>query len=152
MSKRKQDNYSNTVYMAKEPSAREKKYFNRFKTKATDIVNDSESLKNLLTKLKAKLDDSEKDDSLREKLIEYLKLVSRMVTNTVSGSYKDMPWQTFVMIIAGLLYFIAPLDALPDFIPIAGLLDDATILVWLGKCFREDLENYKTWEQANFSE
>lgn len=138
--------------MAKEPSAREKKYFNRFKTKAVDIVSDSESLKNLLTKLKAKLDDSEKDDSLREKLVEYLKLVSRMVSNTISGSYKELPWQTLVMIVAGLLYFIAPLDALPDFIPVAGLLDDATILVWLGKCFREDLENYKVWEQANFSE
>lgn len=138
--------------MAKEPSAREKKYFNRFKTKAVDIVSDSESLKNLLTKLKAKLDDSEKDDSLREKLVEYLKLVSRMVSNTISGSYKELPWQTLVMIVAGLLYFIAPLDALPDFIPVAGLLDDATILVWLGKCFREDLENYKIWEQANFSE
>ncbi len=138
--------------MAKEPSAREKKYFNRFKKKAVDIVNDSDSLKSLLIKLKDKLDASEGDDSLRHKLVEYVKLVSRMVTNTVSGNYKDMPWQTLVMIVAGLLYFIAPLDALPDFIPVAGYLDDATILVWLGKCFREDLENYKTWEQANFSE
>lgn len=138
--------------MAKEPSAREKRHFNRFKKKAADIVNDSESLKKLLVRLKTKLDDSEKDDSLREKLVEYLKLVSRMVTNTISGAYKDMPWQTLVMIVAGLLYFIAPLDALPDFIPVAGLLDDATVLIWLGKCFREDLENYKTWEQANFYE
>lgn len=138
--------------MAKEPSAREKKYFNRFKTKAADIVNDSEALKNMLTKLKEKLDVSEKDDSLRQKLVDYLKLVTRMVTNTVNGNYKDMPWQTLVMIVGGLLYFIAPLDALPDFIPVAGYLDDATILVWLGKCFREDLENYKTWEQANFSQ
>ena len=138
--------------MAKEPSAREKKYFNRFKKRAVNIVNDSDSLKSLLIKLKDKLDASEGDDSLRHKLVEYLKLVLRMVSNTVSGNYKDMPWQTLVMIVAGLLYFIAPLDALPDFIPVAGYLDDATILVWLGKCFREDLENYKTWEQANFSE
>ncbi len=138
--------------MAKEPSAREKKYFGRFKKKAITIVNDSESLKSLLLKLKVKLDDSEKDDSLRQKLIDYLKLVSRMVTNSVSGTYKDLPWQTLVMIVAGLIYFIAPLDALPDFIPIAGYLDDATILVWLGKCFRDDLELYKTWEEANFSE
>ncbi len=138
--------------MAKEPSAREKKYFDRFKKKAITIVNDSESLKSLLVKLKVKLDDSEKDDSLRQKLVDYLKLVSRMVTNSVSGTYKDLPWQTLVMIVAGLIYFIAPLDALPDFIPVAGYLDDATILVWLGKCFRDDLELYKTWEEANFSE
>lgn len=138
--------------MAKEPSDREKKYFDRFKTKASKIVDDSDSLKKLLIQLKEKLDASEKDDSLRQKLVDYLKLVSRMVTNSVNGSYKDLPWQTLVMVVAGLLYFIAPLDALPDFIPVAGLLDDATVLVWLGKCFREDLDNYKTWEQANFSE
>lgn len=138
--------------MAKEPSEREKKHFDRFKRKAVDVVNDSESLKKLLGKLKTKLDDSEKDDSLRQKLIDYLKLISRMVSNTVSGNYSETPWQTLVMIVAGLLYFIAPLDALPDFIPVVGLIDDATILIWLGKCFREDLDNYKSWEQTNFSE
>lgn len=138
--------------MSKEPSSREKKYFNRFKAKAEHIVKDSDALKGMLSKLKSKLDQSENDDSLRQKLIDYLKLVSRMVANTVSGKYSDLPWQTLVMIVGGLLYFIAPLDALPDFIPVAGLLDDATILIWLGKCFREDLENYKNWEQVNFSE
>lgn len=138
--------------MSKEPSNREKKFFNRFKAKAENIVNDSEALKGMLSKLKSKLDQSESDDSLRQKLIDYLKLVSRMVANTISGKYTDLPWQTLVMIVGGLLYFIAPLDAIPDFIPVAGLLDDATILVWLGKCFREDLENYKNWEQVNFSE
>lgn len=138
--------------MSKEPSNREKKYFNRFKTKAEKIVGDSEALRGMLVKLKSKLDDSESDDSLRQKLVDYLKLVSRMIANTVSGKYNDLPWQTLVMIVGGLLYFIAPLDALPDFIPVAGLLDDATILIWLGKCFREDLENYKNWEQVNFSE
>lgn len=138
--------------MSKDPSSREKKYFNRFKAKAENIVNDSEALKGMLSKLKSKLDQSESDDSLRQKLIDYLKLVSRMVANTINGKYTELPWQTLVMIVGGLLYFIAPLDAIPDFIPVAGLLDDATILIWLGKCFREDLENYKNWEQVNFSE
>ena len=138
--------------MSKEPSSRERKYFDRFKKKAEGIVNDSDALKKVLTRLKTKLDASESDDSLKTKLIEYLKLISRMVANTMSGKYTETPWQTMVMIIGGLLYFIAPLDALPDFIPVAGLVDDATILLWLGKCFREDLDNYKIWEKANFSE
>jgi len=137
--------------MTKEPSSREKKYFNKFKAKAERIVGDNEALKGMLVKLKTKLDDSEGDDSLRSKLVDYLKLVSRMIGNTINGTYKELPWQTLVMMVGGLLYFIAPLDALPDFIPIAGLLDDATILVWLGKCFRDDLDNYKSWEQSNLS-
>lgn len=137
---------------AKEPNKKEQRYFNKFKEKAKHIVNDHDELRNVLDKLNAKLEATEGDDTLKDKMINYLKLIGRMLSNTISGAYTDVPWQTLVMILAGLLYFIAPLDALPDFIPVAGLLDDATILVWLGRCFREDLDQYKNWEAANFSE
>ena len=137
--------------MEKEPNDKEQKYFNKFREKAKTIVNDHDELKKVLEKLNAKLEASESDDSLKDKMINYLKLIGRMLSNTISGAYTDVPWQTLVMILAGLLYFLAPLDALPDFIPVAGFVDDATILVWLGRCFREDLDQYKTWEEANFS-
>ncbi len=32
-----------------------------------------------------------------------------------------------VLVIGALLYLISPIDAVPDFIPVAGFLDDATI-------------------------
>ncbi|WP_420387837.1 YkvA family protein [Roseivirga sp.] len=134
-----------------EPNATEKRFFNRFKDKAMQIVGDSSALKNVLVKVQDKLDRMENDDSLKGKIVAYLNLIIRMVSNSVSGAYPDMPWQTMVMIIAGLLYFIAPLDALPDFIPVAGLLDDATILAWLGKSFKDDLSRYKEWEEVNLS-
>ena len=138
--------------MEKEPSHKEKKYFNKFREKAKTIVGDHEELKKVLEELNARLEATENDDSLKDKMVNYLKLIGRMLSNTMSGAYTDVPWQTLVMILAGLLYFLAPLDALPDFIPIAGFLDDATILVWLGRCFKEDLEQYKSWEAANFSQ
>lgn len=125
---------------------KEHKILNRLKAKAERIVNDHEALKELLRKAKKKLEKAEKDDSLMKKMVEYLQLISRMLGNYLNGKYNDTPWQTVVMMIAGLLYFITPLDAIPDFIPVAGLVDDMTVLVWLGKCFREDLANYKAWE------
>ena len=136
----------------KEPNKKEQRYFNKFKQKAKIIVNDHDELKKVLEKLNAKLEASETDDNLKDKMINYLKLMGRMLSNTISGAYANVPWQTLVMILAGLLYFLVPLDALPDFIPIAGYVDDATILVWLGRCFKEDLEKYKLWESANFSD
>jgi len=105
-------------------------------------------LKNLLVKAQKKMDEMEGDDSLKGKIVAYLNLVIRMISNSVSGKYPNMPWQTLVMIVAGLLYFIAPIDAIPDFIPIAGFIDDATILAWLGKSFQDDLGKYREWEQA----
>ncbi len=125
---------------------KENRILNRLKVKAENIVNDHDALKELLEKTRKKLEGAEKDDSLMLKMMEYLKLISRMLGNYLNGNYNETPWQTVVMMIAGLLYFITPLDAIPDFIPIAGLVDDVTVLVWLGKCFREDLANYQLWE------
>jgi uncharacterized membrane protein YkvA (DUF1232 family) len=134
-----------------EPNSTEKRFFERFKQKAIKIVGDSSGLKNLLVKVQNKMDDMEDDDSLKGKIVAYLNLVVRMISNSVSGRYPDMPWQTLVMIVAGLIYFIAPIDALPDFIPVAGFLDDATILAWLGKSFQDDLNKYREWEELNLS-
>ena len=121
------------------------------KARAQKIVTDHEELKKLLAKAQVKLDKAGEDDSLMAKLTEYLKLISRMITNSLNGNYNHTPWQTMVMLIAGLLYFITPIDAIPDWIPVGGLIDDATVLVWLGRCFRDDLEKYKSWEGANDS-
>lgn len=134
-----------------EPNSTEKRFFDRFKEKAIKIVGNSSELKGVLVKVQKKMDDMEGDDSLKGKIVAYLNLIVRMVSNSVSGRYPDMPWQTLVMIVAGLVYFIAPIDALPDFIPVAGFLDDATILAWLGKSFQDDLSKYKEWEKLNLS-
>jgi uncharacterized membrane protein YkvA (DUF1232 family) len=49
-----------------------------------------------------------------------------------------------VMIVAGLLYLISPLDVVPDFIPVLGWMDDlgiaAMILAYLGGKAGDDTE------------
>lgn len=128
---------------------REEKFFDKMRSKATKIVNDREELKKLLVKAQDKMTKTSSDDSLKAKVFEFLSLIIRMIRSYIKGDYKETPWQTLVMFVAGLIYFITPLDAIPDFIPVAGLIDDATVLVWLGKCFKQDLSNYKKWEDSN---
>ena len=151
LSKTRLGNHSNMATTEKEPNNKQKRYFENFKRRANRIVNDSDALKETLEKASQKLKESETDDGLRTKLIDYVKLVIRMIRNSVNGNYQSLPWQTLVMMLAGLIYFLAPLDALPDFIPVAGLVDDATILLWLGKSFQDDLTKYKAWEDLNYS-
>ena len=130
-------------------SAKTTRVLGKMEKKARGIVHDHEALKKLLEKAKEKLEATQKDDSLLEKLTAYIQMVIRMLSNYLNGRYNDTPWQTVVMLIAGLLYFIVPLDAIPDFIPIGGWIDDATILAWIGKCFRDDLARYRKWEESN---
>jgi uncharacterized membrane protein YkvA (DUF1232 family) len=136
----------------REPSDKEMRVLGKMKSRAQKIVSDHDELKKVLDKTRKKLEDAQNDDSLMKKLTEFVKLIMRMITSYLDGSYNDTPWQTIVMLLAGLLYFITPLDAIPDFIPIGGLIDDATVLVWLGKCVRDDLTRSKNWETVNDSE
>ena len=132
----------------REPTDREMRVLGKIKARTQKIVQDHGELKKLLDKTHKKLEEAQEDDSLMQKMSDYLKMVTRMIANYLNGSYNHTPWQTILMLVAGLLYFITPLDAIPDFIPIAGLLDDATVLVWLGHCFRDDIAQYKKWEDS----
>ena len=87
----------------KEPNNKQKRYFENFKRRANRIVNDSDALKETLEKASQKLKESETDDGLRTKLIDYVKLVIRMIRNSVNGNYQNLPWQTLVMMLAGLM-------------------------------------------------
>lgn len=133
-------------------SKREERFFGKMKAKAAKIVNNRVKLKELLADSQKKMEASSNDDSLKSKIVEFLSLIMRMISSYIKGVYTEVPWQTIIMFVAGLIYFITPLDAIPDFIPVVGLIDDGTVLVWLGKSFREDIYRFKKWEDANDSE
>ena len=41
-----------------------------------------------------------------------------------------------------------PLDAIPDFIPIVGLLDDAAVIAFVLRAVQTDIQNFKDWEDG----
>ncbi|WP_070886551.1 YkvA family protein [Pseudomonas argentinensis] len=64
------------------------------------------------------------------------------------GSYRAVNPQALVAIVAGLIYFVSPLDALPDFIPGLGLVDDLAVLAWVMKTWGGELDAFRTWRDA----
>jgi uncharacterized membrane protein YkvA (DUF1232 family) len=48
-----------------------------------------------------------------------------------------------ILIGAALLYFITPIDLIPDFIPVIGLLDDAAVIAYVVYKLKDELEEYK---------
>jgi uncharacterized membrane protein YkvA (DUF1232 family) len=59
---------------------------------------------------------------------ETLQALLRLLTAWAKGRYRVVPWRTLVLAIAGILYFLDPLDLFPDPIPLFGYLDDAGVL------------------------
>lgn len=72
----------------------------------------------------------------------------RLLRAYVNGSYRQIPWQSLVMIVASLIYFINPFDIIPDFIPLQGLIDDATVMLFTFKSVQTDLNQFRNWEET----
>jgi uncharacterized membrane protein YkvA (DUF1232 family) len=82
------------------------------------------------------------------KLWEDIQLLVRLVKAWKSGSYKGVSAQTLVSIVAAILYFISPLDVIPDFIPGVGYIDDAAVIAWLISNISDDLDEFRSWEEG----
>jgi uncharacterized membrane protein YkvA (DUF1232 family) len=73
----------------------------------------------------------------------------RLIGAAASGRYHGIPTPTLIGGIAVLLYFISPIDAIPDFIPAIGLLDDAALLAWFMTSIKDEMDRFAEWERAS---
>jgi len=104
-----------------------------------------ELLREVLTKAKDVADKENK--GVGQVLTDKLTTLSRMVKAYVSGQYRIVPWPTILKIVAVLIYFVSPIDVIPDILPIIGLTDDLAIVLWLFRALHEDIENFEAWER-----
>lgn len=71
-----------------------------------------------------------------------------MVTDSVRGSYKGLGKKNLLMIVAGLIYLINPLDIVPDFIFGIGFADDLSVLVYIISKLSEEMAKYRFWKKG----
>ncbi len=80
------------------------------------------------------------------KLWEDIKLMVGLVTDYLKGDYKEVPWNVIASISGAVVYFVSPIDVIPDFIPGFGYLDDALVIKLALGFAKSDLEKYKQWK------
>ncbi|MEI0485768.1 YkvA family protein [Brachyspira intermedia] len=103
-----------------------------------------EKLKSIIEKSKDILNLS--SSAHLSKFLNQIQLMINMIGDYINGNYKNVPWKTIASIAGALIYIILPIDAIPDVVPLAGLLDDAFIIGLCIKCFSTDLQQYKVWK------
>jgi uncharacterized membrane protein YkvA (DUF1232 family) len=54
------------------------------------------------------------------------------------------------MIVAAIIYFVTPFDAVPDFIPWLGFTDDLTFVLFVLARVREELDKFVGWEEERW--
>lgn len=72
----------------------------------------------------------------------------RLLRAWAGGRYQQVSGKTIVLVIAALLYFINPLDIIPDVLPAVGLLDDVTVLGFVINRVRKEIDGFLTWEKS----
>lgn len=69
----------------------------------------------------------------------------RMVQSYAKGEYRGVSLQGIALTVAALIYFVAPLDFIPDFLLI-GLIDDIALMMWVYKNYSKEIEAFLQWE------
>ena len=63
-----------------------------------------------------------------------------------TGHYK-MPWKTCFWVLLCLVYFLSPIDTLPDIIPILGFADDGAFMVFVLLRIHQELQTFRLDQQ-----
>ncbi|MDR5902394.1 YkvA family protein [Halomonas icarae] len=78
-----------------------------------------------------------------------LRLFVPMLGDVLRGRYRPVPWMAILWMLAALVYLISPLDLIPDFLVLVGVLDDAVIVGWLLTRVDSALGPYRAWREES---
>lgn len=135
------------LYLRQLISMNKEKSLKDYLSKAKIIINDDQKLKKLIDDVLKKLKKLSTDKKTTAKLNDSLRLFIRIINAYTSKEYTYVPWKTICLLVAGLIYFIYPIDLIPDFIPIAGIIDDVALIAWIYESIKEDIDNFLEWEK-----
>jgi uncharacterized membrane protein YkvA (DUF1232 family) len=116
----------------------------RFESVAKDYFEKPEKTEDLIQRASKKAAD--KKGTLHE-VWEHLHLLFDLVTAWRKGEYRKIPKGSILMIIATIIYFVSPIDFVPDFLVGFGILDDAAVIGFTLKQISSDLEKFKLWKE-----
>ena len=62
-------------------------------------------------------------------------------------SYRKVSAASLVLLVAALLYFVTPVDVIPDALGVLGFVDDLAVIQTAVETVREELEQFREWEK-----
>ncbi len=114
------------------------------KGEAEKLLQDRDKMEHFLARLETKL-------SLIPVAGNYLSdipVLISLVRAYVDKTYVEIPIGSILAIIGALIYFLSPVDLIPDIIPGLGYLDDAAVLGIAFKLVHDDVAEYKKWRDT----
>lgn len=119
--------------------------YKKAKEKAAEYIDSPQKLDELLQEAGDKARSSK---GWLGEIWEKLTACLRLLKAYAKGEYRDIPLKSILIIVAAIVYFVMPLDLLPDFIFGLGLLDDAGVIAWTLAIVSSEIDKFIEWEKA----
>lgn len=122
--------------------------FKGFLRKAESYLKQPLRIKQLLNDAYQKASAKKDVGHIAHEAWESLQTLFRLVKSAASGEYTGMPAPTVLAAVAVLIYFLSPIDLVPDFIPVVGLLDDVALMAWFTSTLKTEMDKFAEWEKS----
>jgi uncharacterized membrane protein YkvA (DUF1232 family) len=110
---------------------------------AESVVADGKKLAGVIEEAVTKMESH--SDALKG-ILDDLQLIFRLVRARAKGEYKNVSTQTLIILVGAVVYFLMPFDAIPDFIPGIGFMDDVTVIGMALSAAKVEIDKFRGWE------
>lgn len=118
-----------------------------FMGKAQKVAGEEGKLKQLLKSTTDQLEVAAHHPTVQSAM-EPIKVFRRMLT-----AHKNQQFiisnKTMGLIVLGLVYFVTPIDIIPDFLPVLGYADDLSVLIAVYNSVKHEVDAFAKWEKTS---
>lgn len=122
-----------------------------FSAKAKKLIDNPEKVSAVLEKAISLCDDLGQVRFIG-KYFKDISLICNMINDYICRRYTKVPMATVITLLAAVLYFISPIDIIPDFLPLIGHLDDMLVFAFVQDAAKIDLKKYEKWKKQTEDE
>ncbi|WP_409291963.1 YkvA family protein [Peribacillus sp. SCS-37] len=114
-----------------------------FRIQAGKMAGDKGRSRTLLKRAAGK---AAKNETALKGVWKRLQLLMEMAKSWAAGDYRRIPYRSLIIILVGIIYFVSPLDFIPDFLLGFGMMDDIAVLGFVLSQLDYDIEQYLEWK------
>ena len=143
MGKKKNVEEAQTIDIENIDEEKARKFYEKNYAEAEEILKDEDKMERFLQRLERKL----QSIPIAGNALAYVPLMMSLVKSYVKKEYTELPIAIMISIVIALLYFLSPVDLLPDVVPVVGYLDDGAVIIGCLSFAMTDLKDYRKWRK-----
>lgn len=124
--------------------------YDAFINKAEKLIHSPARLQRLAGQVTRKLA-AQGSDGLKEARDQFETALA-LVKAWINGEYRQVQTKTIVALVAGLLYFVVPMDVIPDFLLGWGYIDDIAVISYVFGQLQEEINAFRSWQTRSSQE